>query len=136
MVTRQAMSGSGRILRSILTDGTESEQWTYGYDAAGRLTDATLFDETSATVPRHDLTFAFAQTSTCGVNLAAGRTGNRTGSHRQPHRLHRRRRRRHPHDGGLLQPQRGPAHLDHDHAGTGECESDPGREPQCLECRL
>jgi RHS repeat-associated protein len=72
-------SQSGRILRSTLTDGTESEQWTYGYDAAGRLTDATLFDETSTTVPRHDLTYAFEQTSTCGANLAAGRNGNRTG---------------------------------------------------------
>ena len=71
-------SQSGRIISNTLTDGPATQQWTYGFDTAGRLTDATLFDETSTTVPRHDLSYGFAQTNTCGVNAAAGRNGNRT----------------------------------------------------------
>ena len=42
----------------------------YSYDAAGRLV--------TAVIPRNTLAYGFAQTSTCGVNTAAGRDGNRT----------------------------------------------------------
>jgi RHS repeat-associated protein len=73
-------SQSGRIVQNTLTDGSDVETWTYGFDGAGRLTDATLFDETSATVPRHDMSYSFAATGGCGANAAAGRNGNRTGS--------------------------------------------------------
>jgi large repetitive protein len=63
-------SQSGRILANALTDGAIVESSTYSYDAAGRLI--------TAVIPRHTLTYGFAQTSTCGVNTAAGRNGNRT----------------------------------------------------------
>lgn len=71
-------SQSGRILRNTLTDGTMVENWTYSYDAAGRLVSAVLVDNTSAT-SQHSLAYAYAQTSSCGTNTAAGRSGNRTG---------------------------------------------------------
>uniref|UniRef100_UPI00286C075F PA14 domain-containing protein n=1 Tax=Salinibacterium sp. TaxID=1915057 RepID=UPI00286C075F len=63
-------SQSGRILQNTLTDGAKVETSAYSYDAAGRLI--------TAIIPRHTLTYGFAQTSTCGVNTAAGRDGNRT----------------------------------------------------------
>ncbi|MFM9876579.1 MAG: PA14 domain-containing protein, partial [Rhodoglobus sp.] len=64
-------SQTGRILRNTLTDGTTTETSTYTYDAAGRLT--------QATIPQHVLTYEFASSGGCGVNTAAGRSGNRTG---------------------------------------------------------
>jgi len=43
---------------------------TYTYDAAGRLT--------TAVIPHHTLTYAYAAANTCGANAAAGKNGNRT----------------------------------------------------------
>ena len=63
-------SQSGRILRNTITDGSVVENSTFSYDSAGRLI--------QAAIPRHVLTYAFASTSACGVNAAAGRNGNRT----------------------------------------------------------
>lgn len=65
-------SQSGRILKNTLTDGTTVETSTYSYDAAGRLI--------QAVIPRHTLTYAFAQSGGCGSNPMAGRNGNRTSS--------------------------------------------------------
>jgi hypothetical protein len=64
-------SQSGRIMQNTLTDGTTTETSTYTFDAAGRLT--------QAVIPQHVLTYEFASTGACGVNTAAGRSGNRTG---------------------------------------------------------
>ena len=63
-------SQSGRILTNTTTSGSTSNKSSYGYDAAGRLV--------TATVPRHQLTYSFANAS-CGA-AAAGRNGNRTSS--------------------------------------------------------
>jgi RHS repeat-associated protein len=63
-------SQSGRILRNTLTDGATVDTSTYSYDAAGRLV--------HASIPRHELSYAFAATGGCGANTAAGRNGNRT----------------------------------------------------------
>ena len=63
-------SQSGRIMRSVLTDGSTTETSTYSYDAAGRLV--------SASIPRHQLTYEYAQSGGCGANPMAGRNGNRT----------------------------------------------------------
>ncbi|WP_146242808.1 PA14 domain-containing protein [Curtobacterium sp. MCBD17_019] len=65
-------SQSGNILQDTTTNGTISNVSTYGYDTAGRLT--------SATIPRHKLTYGF-DASSCtqsGAVAAAGRNGNRT----------------------------------------------------------
>ena len=64
-------SQSGRIIRNTLVDGSTAEASTYSFDGAGRLT--------TAVIPRHTLSYAFAGSGSCGVNTAAGRDGNRTG---------------------------------------------------------
>jgi len=64
-------SQTGRIMQNTLTDGATTETSTYTFDAAGRLT--------QAVIPQHVLTYEFASTGGCGVNTAAGRSGNRTG---------------------------------------------------------
>jgi RHS repeat-associated protein len=64
-------SQTGRILQNTLTDGTRAGVSTYSYDAAGRLVEASI--------PRHDLTYAYAGSGGCGPNTAAGADGNRTG---------------------------------------------------------
>jgi RHS repeat-associated protein len=66
-------SQSGRIMQNVLTDGATVETSTYSFDAAGRLT--------QAVIPRHVLSYSFADTTTCAATDAsgAGRNGNRTG---------------------------------------------------------
>ncbi|MFK4806761.1 PA14 domain-containing protein [Microbacterium sp. ZW CA_36] len=66
-----ARSQSGRIVQHSLTRGATTHTATYGYDTAGRLV--------NAKIPGHDLTYAFASSGGCGVNTAAGASGNRTG---------------------------------------------------------
>lgn len=63
-------SQSGRVVRDSLVRGAENFVSTYGYDGAGRLT--------SATIPGHQLSYSFAASGGCGVNTAAGASGNRT----------------------------------------------------------
>ncbi len=70
-------SQSGRIVQSTLTDGTAAEAWTYTFDGAGRLVNASL--PAVGAVPGHDLTYAYAASGGCGANPAAGKNGNRTG---------------------------------------------------------
>jgi RHS repeat-associated protein len=55
----------------MLTDGATVETSTYTYDAAGRLV--------LASIPGHELGYAFASSGGCGANAAAGMNGNRTG---------------------------------------------------------
>lgn len=64
-------SQSGRIVQQSTSSGTTSYSSMYGYDAAGRLT--------AATIPGHQLSYAFAATGGCGPNTSAGKSGNRTG---------------------------------------------------------
>lgn len=64
-------SQSGRVLQDAVTDGATASTSTYTYDAAGRLV--------HAIISRHDLSYSFAQTGSCGSNTAAGSDGNRTG---------------------------------------------------------
>jgi len=64
-------SVAGRIMQQSLVQGATTYTSTYGYDAAGRLT--------SAKIPGHQLTYQFAGSGGCGVNTAAGASGNRTG---------------------------------------------------------
>ena len=66
-------SQSGRIMQNVLTDGLAVETSTYSFDAAGRLV--------QANIPRHVLSYSFADTTTCAATDAAGagRNGNRTG---------------------------------------------------------
>jgi RHS repeat-associated protein len=66
-------SQSGRIIQNVLTDGSTVETSTYSFDAAGRLVEAVI--------PRHVLSYSFADTTTCAATDAsgAGRNGNRTG---------------------------------------------------------
>ncbi|WP_309733287.1 PA14 domain-containing protein [Microbacterium sp. SORGH_AS_0428] len=66
-----ARSVAGRIVQESLVQGSTTYASTYGYDAAGRLT--------SATIPGHQLSYQFAGNGGCGVNTAAGASGNRTG---------------------------------------------------------
>ena len=63
-------SQSGRVLRNTVVDGTTTETADYAYDAAGRLVRAELLG--------HVLEYEFSTAHTCGVNAAAGATGNRT----------------------------------------------------------
>ena len=63
-------SQSGRILQNTLSDGATTETSKYTYDAVGRLV--------KAEIPRHVLTYTFAQSLGCGANPYAGRNGNRT----------------------------------------------------------
>ena len=64
-------SQTGRILQNTLTDGATASVSTYSYDAAGRLV--------QASIPRHDLSYAYASSGGCGPNTGAGKNGNRTG---------------------------------------------------------
>ncbi|MFT3799290.1 PA14 domain-containing protein [Microbacterium sp.] len=64
-------SQSGRIVQEQVTRGSSSWTSTHTYDAAGRLV--------SAAIPGHQLTYQFAASGGCGVNPAAGASGNRTG---------------------------------------------------------
>ncbi|WP_435744000.1 PA14 domain-containing protein [Microbacterium sp. PMB16] len=63
-------SDAGRIVQESVADGSAWYISTYGYDAAGRLT--------NAAIPGHVLTYGFAGSGVPGVNTAAGRSGNRT----------------------------------------------------------
>jgi RHS repeat-associated protein len=72
------LSQSGRVLQDKITDTGAAAPYTstYTYDAAGRLT--------GATVPDNTLGYSFASTGNCGAqsagnNAAAGSDGNRTG---------------------------------------------------------
>lgn len=65
-----ALSQSGRIVQDTVTDGADSYVSTYGYDAAGRLT--------TASVPYNQLTYGYAPSNTCGANTAAGKDSART----------------------------------------------------------
>ncbi|MER7798106.1 hypothetical protein [Microbacterium sp. NPDC096154] len=65
-----ARSQAGRVVQHKITRGTETYTSTYGYDKAGRLI--------TAKIPGHQLTYEFAGTGGCGVNTAAGKSGNRT----------------------------------------------------------
>lgn len=67
-----ARSQSGRILAETVTDGGTVLASSYSFDAAGRLV--------SASIPRHQLAYAFAGSGGCGVNTRAGMNGNRTSS--------------------------------------------------------
>jgi RHS repeat-associated protein len=68
------LSQSGRVLQDTLTDAAAAAPHTstYTYDAAGRLT--------GATVPDNTLTYGFGTTGICGTNTSAGADGNRTSS--------------------------------------------------------
>jgi len=66
------LSQAGRVMQDTLTDGTTPFISSYSYDAAGRLT--------AATVPDNTLSYSYASTGGCGANTAAGADGNRTGS--------------------------------------------------------
>jgi large repetitive protein len=69
-------SQSGRIVAEATTDdasGTAvTEQSTYEFDTAGRLT--------TAEIPDHTLTYDFASSGGCGADALAGMNGNRTAS--------------------------------------------------------
>ncbi|HWH26651.1 MAG TPA: PA14 domain-containing protein [Pseudolysinimonas sp.] len=72
-VTDQVVrSQSGRIVQNTLTDDAATETSTYSFDAAGRLV--------TAAIPRHTLSYGYAQSGGCGANPAAGKNGNRTSS--------------------------------------------------------
>jgi RHS repeat-associated protein len=74
MSDADVLSQSGRILQDTLTDAGATAPYTssYTYDAADRLT--------SATVPDNTLGYSYSSTGGCGANAAAGADGNRTGS--------------------------------------------------------
>jgi len=59
-------SQSGRILQNTLTDGPTPAVSSCTYDAAGRLT--------AATIPRHQLTYEYAASGRCGLDTRAGLT--------------------------------------------------------------
>ncbi|WP_144785580.1 PA14 domain-containing protein, partial [Microbacterium sp. BH-3-3-3] len=65
-------SVAGRIVRESISQGGQSFDSTYGYDAAGRLV--------SARIPGHELSYEFASSRGCGPNEWAGASGNRTRS--------------------------------------------------------
>ncbi|HEX4400221.1 MAG TPA: hypothetical protein VHZ98_02720, partial [Galbitalea sp.] len=58
----QVLSQSGRVLQDTITDGATPYTSTYTYDAADRLT--------GATVPDNSLTYSFAAAGNCGVATA------------------------------------------------------------------
>lgn len=64
-------SQSGKVLTDTLMDGSTVNAFGYTYDAADRLT--------KATVPGNTETWSYAATGGCGANVAAGADGNRTG---------------------------------------------------------
>ncbi|MDL9978302.1 beta strand repeat-containing protein [Microbacterium sp. ASV49] len=64
-------SQSGKVLTDTLADGATQYASSYTYDAADRLT--------AATVPGNQEIWSYAATGGCGANTAAGADGNRTG---------------------------------------------------------
>lgn len=62
---------TGRVVRETMQRDSVTYESTYAFDAAGRLI--------AASIPGHELTYEFAATGGCGVNPAAGMSGNRTG---------------------------------------------------------
>ncbi|MBS1674613.1 MAG: hypothetical protein JSS74_11695 [Actinobacteria bacterium] len=70
MIDEVARSQSGRIVSHTSTRGSLTYASTFGYDGAGRLV--------AAAIPGHKLTYGFGTATGCGVNLEAGKSGNRT----------------------------------------------------------
>jgi large repetitive protein len=73
-LTDQAIrSQSGKVISLTETDDWYriNETSNYTYDAAGRLT--------AASIPHHEFAYAYDGTGGCGLNTAAGKNGNRTG---------------------------------------------------------
>ncbi len=66
----QVFTRSGKVAQHTATRGIETNTSTYSYDSAGRLI--------KAAIPRHELTYGFAATNTCGTQIKAGLNGNRT----------------------------------------------------------
>ena len=64
-------SVAGRVVQEQITRGSTTFTSTYGYDSAGRLT--------NAKIPGHELAYEFSASGGCGPNTAAGASGNRTG---------------------------------------------------------
>jgi len=71
IVEEAVRSQAGRVLVDTVEDGVTSQRYQYSYDAAGRLS--------TATIPRHQLEYDYGQDAGCGTNAFAGRSGNRTG---------------------------------------------------------
>jgi RHS repeat-associated protein len=68
----QTLSQAGRVLADVQSTGsTTYPTSSYTFDAAGRLT--------AATIPDNTLSYAYAQSDGCGADAAAGKDGNRTG---------------------------------------------------------
>jgi large repetitive protein len=67
-----ALSQAGRIVQHTTTRGSQTNTSKFSYDTAGRLT--------HATVPRHELSYGFGDTTGCaaGGQSKAGMNGNRT----------------------------------------------------------
>ncbi|MFT4212630.1 MAG: PA14 domain-containing protein [Microbacterium sp.] len=63
-------SRAGRVVGETITQGSTSYASRYSYDSAGRLV--------QAAIPDHELLYKYAGTGGCGVNTAAGASGNRT----------------------------------------------------------
>jgi large repetitive protein len=63
-------SQTGRIVKDTITQGATVRDSFYTYDAAGRLT--------QAVIPRHVLTYGYAQSGSCASSPYAGKNGNRT----------------------------------------------------------
>ncbi|MEJ1229470.1 MAG: hypothetical protein WDM88_00735 [Galbitalea sp.] len=62
--TAMCCRSSGRVCRDTVTDGSTPYTSTYSYDAAGRLT--------AATIPDNTLAYSYASTGGCGADAAAG----------------------------------------------------------------
>ncbi len=62
-------SQAGRIVEHIISRDGVARRSGYSYDAAGRLI--------GASIPGHELGYGYGN-ATCGVNTAAGKSGNRT----------------------------------------------------------
>jgi large repetitive protein len=63
-------SQTGRIVKDTITQGATVRDSFYTYDAAGRLN--------QAVIPRHVLTYGYAQSGSCASSPYAGKNGNRT----------------------------------------------------------
>jgi len=63
-------SQTGRIVKDTITQGATTRDSFYTYDTAGRLT--------QAVIPRHVLTYGYAQSGSCASSPYAGKNGNRT----------------------------------------------------------
>ena len=69
---RVVRSQSGRVLTATVSDGASAGSSSYWYDGAGRLV--------RAVIPRHELTYSFADSGGCGASTRAGANGNRVSS--------------------------------------------------------